>query len=168
MRIRKARAGDERSIAAVIIDTWKVAYRGILPEGFLGALTTEKHEKLFKKNIADAKETVLVLENVHKEIVGVVSGGQDRSGKYDCELVAIYVLPDYQKKGFGKQLFKAFIEEQKRSKYKSMIVWAFRENRDKGFYKKLGGLVREEKSYPFAGNELPIEGYTWEDIHTVK
>jgi len=168
MRIRTAQAGDEQSIASVIIDTWKVAYRGIVPDSFLDSLTTEKHEELFRKNIRDKTETILVLEDHEKRIVGVVSGKQDRLGTYDCELVAIYLLPDYQKRGYGKRLFKELIEKHKKNQYKSMIIWTFRDNRDRKFYEILGGSVREEKSHFFDGNEIAIVGYTWQDINEIK
>lgn len=106
MRIRMAQPGDEQSIASVIIATWKVCYRGIVPNSFLDSLTTEKHEELFRNNIANKTETILVLENDKNQIVGMISGGQDRSKLYDCELVAIYILPDYQKKAMAKGCFK--------------------------------------------------------------
>jgi len=168
MQIRTAQVGDEQSIAGVIIDTWKVAYRGIVPDSFLDSLTTEKHEELFRRNITDKTETILVLENHEKQIVGVVSGGQDRLGNYDCELVAIYILPDYQKMSYGKCLFRQLIEEHKKYQYKSMIIWTFRDNRDRNFYESLGGLVREEKPHSIDGNEIAIVGYTWQDINEIK
>lgn len=167
MKIRIAKTGDERSIAAVIIDTWKVAYRRILPDDFLDSLTTEKHEELFRKNIAERQETIFVLENEKNDIVGVISGGKDRAGICDCELVAIYILPAYQKLGYGKQLFKALIDDYKQKQYQSMIIWAFKDNRDREFYSKLGGIVHEERSISFAGTDYAIVGYIWQDIHTI-
>ncbi|MCC5464010.1 GNAT family N-acetyltransferase [Pelosinus baikalensis] len=168
MKIRTAQVGDEQSIAGVIIDTWKVAYRGIVPDSFLDSLTTEKHEELFRKNIANKTETIFVLENHKNQIVGVVSGGQDRSGIYGCELVVIYILPDYQKMGYGKRLFQELIEEHKRNQYKSMIIWTFRDNRDRKFYEILGGLAREEKKHSFDGKDIVLVGYTWQDINEIK
>lgn len=168
MKIRNAQPGDEQSIASVIITTWKACYRGIVPNSFLDSLTTEKHEELFRNNIANKSETILVLENDKNQIVGMVSGGQDRSKLYDCELVAIYILPDYQKKGHGKWLFQELIQAHRQHRFESMLVWTFRDNRDREFYEKMGGLVSEEKSYSFAGKELALVGYTWSNINKIK
>jgi len=168
MNIRTAQVGDEQSIAGVIIDTWKVAYRGIVPDSFLDSLTTEKHEELFRKNIPDKTETILVVENREKQVVGMVSGGADRLKIYDCELYAIYILPEYQKMGYGKWLFQQLIEEHKKNECKSMIIWTFRDNRDREFYEILGGLAREEKRRSFDGNEITLVGYTWQDINDIK
>lgn len=168
MQIRTARVGDEKSIADVIVNTWKDAYRDIVPDSFINSLTTEKHEKLFRENIKNGTETILVLVNPKNQIIGVVCGGQDRSGIYDCELVAIYILPDYQKRGYGKWLFRELIEEHKKNQYRSMIIWTFRDNKDRQFYEILGGLVREEKNISFDGIEIAIVGYTWKDINEIE
>lgn len=167
MEIRNAKTGDERPIAEVIIHTWKESYRGIVPENFLSTLTAEKHVELFRNHILNQTETILVLENSQKEIVGMASGGQDRSGQYDCELVAIYILPEYQKKGFGRLLFKTLIEAHKENRYNSMIIWTFKDNRDRMFYENLGGIVCEEKTHAFDGKEIPIAGYVWKNINDI-
>lgn len=167
MIIRNARTGEEQSIANVIINTWRAAYRGIIPDRFLDALTTGKHEALFKENIKSAPENIFVLENHEQQIVGMVFGGSDRSGAFDCELVAIYILPDYQKRGYGKKLFKALIERYKKQTYKSMLIWTFKDNKDQEFYKKLGGVVSKEMSYTFGEKNVPLVGYTWDNINDI-
>lgn len=167
MKIREAKAGDEKKIADVIISTWKVAYRGIVPDDFLDVLTTEQHEKLFKKNISEKTETILVLENNAEKVVGMISGGVDRSREYDCEIVAIYILPEYQKKGLGSCLFKEMITSHKRHNYKTMVIWTFKENKDSGFYEKLGGEIRLENTCFIGNTKIPIVGFIWDDINRV-
>jgi len=164
MNIRIAQAGDESSIAQVIVQTWKAAYRGIVSDSFLDTMTTEKHEVLFRDHISQQSETILVLENEVGKIVGMVSGGRDRSGSCDCELVAIYILPGYQKKGYGSGLFRGLVEKHKKNQYRSMLIWTFQDNRDRGFYETLGGVVREEKTISFDGPDIPIVCYMWQDI----
>ena len=168
MKIRKAETGDEKNIASVIISTWKDAYQGIVPDDFLMSLNTEKHEQLFKEQIKEQKETIIILENDDKRIVGMVLGGKDRSGAFDCEIVAIYVLPEYQKQGYGKLLFKHIIEEHKKHSYKSMIIWTFEKNKDQRFYEKLGGIIQKTSNHIINGKAIPIVGYVWEDISKIK
>jgi len=167
MKIRKARLGDEKDIANVVVSTWKVAYKDILPDEFLKSLTTERHEKILREHIEKQTETVLVLEDDDERIVGMISGGKDRSGLYDCEVVAIYIIPEHQKKGYGKELFKALIREYKKNSYKTMIVWAFKENKDQKFYEKLGGTIKQQKVEALWGIEKTIVGYVWADINTI-
>lgn len=167
MRIRKAKAGDEKGIAQVINLTWKDAYRGIVPAEFLNTMTTERHEEMFRENIRTNSEAIFVLEDGEREIVGMASGAQDRSRQYDCELVAIYILPAYQKKGLGKELFKEIIAEHRKNKYRSMIIWTLEQNKDRAFYEKLGGQVKARKTIVLDGQEMPLAGYVWEDISQI-
>jgi len=167
MKIRRAEIGDEKKIAAVIVITWKNAYQGILPDAFLAALTTEKHERLFKEHLKAQTETIIVLENEAGEIVAMVSGGKDHLAEFDCEIVAIYVLPEYQKRGCGRLLFENIIEEHKKKRYKSMIVWTFAANKDQKFYEKLGGAIRKTGSHNIGGKEIPTVGYVWDDIDNI-
>ena len=60
------------------------------------------------------------------------------------------------------------IEDHKRSGYKSMAIGTFRENKDKQFYNKLGGLIKEEKNIFLGDKEIPIVGYIWQDIRNIK
>lgn len=163
MTIRKAKLGDENEMAQVIIETWKCAYKNIVPDDFLDSLTPDKHIELLGKQLSENKEAIFVLEDENK-IVGMISGGEDRSGKKDCEIVAIYIQTHYQKRGFGRKLFDTIIREHIKNNYKSMIIWTFEENKDRKFYEKLGGQIEERNSYTISGKEIPLIGFVWNDI----
>jgi hypothetical protein len=64
-------------------------------------------------------------------------------------------------------VFKNLVEEHKRNGFKSMIIWTFRDNKDRNFYEILGGIISEEKSYNFGGSDIPIIAYTWKDISEI-
>ncbi len=165
MIIRRARIGDEQNIAKVIIYTWKDAYKSIVPDDFLADLTIDKHEQLFKEQIKE--ETFFVLENDDGNIIGMVSGGKDRSNAFDCEIVAIYILPEYQKMGYGRQLFKNIIKDHRANNHHSMIIWTFKENKDQKFYEKLGGSIQKTGMHLIGDKEIPIIGYVWDDINKI-
>lgn len=167
MIIRRARIGDEQNIAKLIIHTWKDAYRGIVPDDFLAALTTDKHEQLFKEQIKKAEATIFVLENDSGNIIGMVSGGKDRSNAFDCEIVALYILPEYQKKGYGRQLFKNIIKDHRANNHHSMIIWTFKENKDQKFYEKLGSSIQKTGMHRIGDKEIPIIGYIWDDMNKI-
>lgn len=167
MHIRRAKTGDETAIANVVVKTWKDAYQGIVPQSFLDSLTIDKFAQRYKETIPTNKEPIFVLEDKGGKIVGMVLGGADRSGKYDCELMAIYILPEYQNKGYGRKLFLELIKEHKKNNYRSMIIWTFEDNRDREFYEKLGGVAREEQNLMLADKELRVIGYVWDDIGTI-
>lgn len=167
MKIRAAKPGDEKAIAQVVIDTWKDAYQGIVSQHFLDSLTTEKHEVLLTQQIAQNTQIIYVMESEQNQIQGMISGGVDRSEKYDCEIVAIYIDRDYQKCGIGKRLFLECINAFRTQGCKSMVIWTFENNKDRGFYDKMGGVVAEHKTYPIGNQDLPLVGYVWNDIDEI-
>lgn len=164
MNIRAAKPGDEKSIAQVIIDTWKDAYQGIVSQDFLDSLTTEKHEALLTQQIAENTQIIYVMESEDDQILGMISGGVDRSEKYDCEIVAIYIGRDHQKCGIGKRLFSECVNAFRTRGYKTMIVWTFEDNKDRGFYDKMGGVVGEHTQHLIGDEELPLVGYVWKGM----
>ncbi len=168
MKIRAAKPGDENAVAQIIIDTWKDAYKGIVSQCFLDSLTTEKHEALLAQQIAQSTQIIYVLESEQNTIQGMISGGVDRSEKYDCEIVAIYIGRDYQKFGFGKRLFSACVNVFRAQGYKTMVIWTFASNKDRAFYDKMGGVVAEHKTYPIGNEDLPLVGYVWDDIEEIR
>ena len=92
-------------MAAAVTAVWKEAYRGIVPDNFLNRMKPDRHEMIFRERIKDGKEFIAVLEDEAGEIAGMASGAKERYGRYDCELIAIYILPEYRRHGFGRQLF---------------------------------------------------------------
>ena len=165
MRIRAGKVGDEKAIAQVIISTWKDSYKGIVSQSFLDSLTTEKHEVLFAQQLAQGTQIIHVLETDENIIVGMISGGVDSSGKYDCEIVAIYIENEYQKCGFGKRLFFENIKQYKDRGYKTMIIWTFEKNRDREFYERMGGKAIENQTCKVGNEDLPLVGFVWKDIN---
>ena len=49
MKIRYAKVGDEKYIADIIINTWKVVYQGIVPDDFLLSLTPENMKSCLRR-----------------------------------------------------------------------------------------------------------------------
>jgi len=167
MIIREARAGDEKGMAAAVTAVWKEAYRGIVPDNFLNRMKPDRHEMIFWERIKDGKEFIAVLEDEAGEIAGMASGAKERYGRYDCELIAIYILPEYGRHGFGRQLFHTVTAHLAAQGFRSMIIWTFEKNRDRCFYDGLGGTPSETDSLLIAGKRIPTVGYVWKDVSMI-
>lgn len=73
------------------------------------------------------------------------------------EVYAIYVLPEYQRQGIGRQLMSMCAEELLRGSMDTLLVWVLEANPARRFYERLGGeLVRTGwmESYGVRGKEL--------------
>ena len=80
MIIRQAALEDAAKIARVHVDTWRTAYRGIVPEEYLANMSYEESEKRWAGRLSDseAKIRIYVAEDEAGHIAGFVCGGVTR------------------------------------------------------------------------------------------
>ncbi len=169
-KIRKAKITDVNAIAKVHIAVWKTTYTGIIPQDFLDKLSLERSENNWKKtlNNTDSNNVFLVCENELGEIVGFIGGGTNREKEslleYSGELMAIYILKEYQKKGLGSLLMRSFQKELLKCGIVNMIIWVLKDNESRYFYEKLGGVLLKEKEYHIGGATQIGVSYGWKNI----
>ena len=169
MIVREAKIADAAAIARVNIDTWRTAYRNIVPTDYLAQLSYEKRESSWQETLANVENTgdfVCVAENDSGQIVGFAAGGSERSGKYayQGELFAIYILEAYQRQGIGQQLVRTVAQKLAELSFNSMLVWVLGDNSACRFYEFLGGKNIAEMQTSRAGVALKEIAYGWTDI----
>lgn len=138
--IRKAKEQDAEAIALVHIRSWQKAYEAYIPESILSNLSvsdrTQQWLALLHKGV-----TILVVE-VSNHIIGFASICDFREGNKSNasgEIKAIYLHPDYWRKGFGTKLCLAALDELSKCGYKEVFLWVLADNMQaRMFYKNLG------------------------------
>lgn len=105
MILRAATVADALAVETVRVNTWKVAYRGLLPDSLLDGLTVDAHRRA-AGIIAGSSTTLLALEGPHP--VGMAAYGPCRDDDLDgSELYALYVLPRAWRSGTGTAMLAA-------------------------------------------------------------
>ncbi len=137
MEIRRIRETDSRAeVSRVYEESWKHAYRGIIPQAYLDAIPQGQWAK---KPDADGMRTLVVTDGGH--IVGTSSFCRSRfQDTADFgEIVSIYFLPAYMGKGYGKPLLDAAVAELSSMGFRDVFLWVLEENaRARRFYEKCG------------------------------
>ncbi len=167
MNLRNARLGDEIPIAEIRDKTWKDAYRGILPDEYLDGMDYSESVRKFAEKLSGGREIFYLAEDENGKAAGFIAGKILLDSHDGCELIAIYVLPGHQKKGYGRALFLKLVKDFIERGQKSMILWTFEKNKDREFYNKLGGVPKENKTITFGDAELRLTCYYWDDIRTI-
>lgn len=169
MNIRKANSQDAQGIGKVHVDSWKTTYKGILPDDFLNNLSYEQRTELWKKNISDATNYVLVAENEQNEIIGFATGGTRKTNSVPnaTDLTSIYLLEEYQGIGIGKQLLKEIFAYFKLKGYEKVFVEVLAENKTRNFYEYYGAQYVENTEIKIGGKVLEELIYVWNDIDKV-
>ena len=168
MRVRVASVEDAPGIARVHVDTWRTAYRGILPADFLNALSYEARTQRWCENLAQAgpQQFTLVAED-DDAVVGFAGGGPERDGMpgYDGEIYAVYVLAQHQRRGIGRQLMGVSARRLMDHGFGAAMLWALEANwRARAFYEALGGQFIGRKAKVVADTPQIEVAYGWPDL----
>lgn len=160
--LRPVRPADASAVARVYVDTWRDAYRGLIPQAYLDSMSHALHERRWRQAFA-AGGWGFVAE-LDRRIVGFASGGRCRSrGRWSGELFVLYVLPPWQGRGVGRALFDATYFELARRGHPDMLVWVLSTNPARRFYEHLGGEPAGENFCDIGGARLKEVGYGWRD-----
>lgn len=148
--IRYADISDSKELANIHSSSWKIAYKGIVPDEILENITVEKREKYFEKALSEGWEEDAIIYN-DNEAVGLICIGkcrdEDKNGTYG-EIWGIYLLPDYWHRGIGLKLINWGLNELYKRKYKKVTLWVLEGNFNaRRFYEKVGfkhdGTIKE-------------------------
>ncbi len=166
LTIRPAETRDAPAIAKVHVDTWQIAYRGIVPQDYIDNLTVQNRTMSWLRLLERNPDLItLVSENHDGRIVGFASGGpiRHREPRFEAEITTLYVSPHAQRQGHGRRLFMALSNRLAQRGLKGLFVWVLAENDARAFYETLGGREVSEITRDFAGAALREIGYGWAD-----
>ena len=176
--IRKAISSDAFGIAKVHINSWKSTYKGLISDEYLSTLSlkTKERQWLDKLSTPNVDIFTFVAENDVGKLIGFVTGGlvqykgQNQAfmeEKFKGELMAIYLLEPFQRRGIGHELTYKLMNELMVHGVNTMITWVLKGNSAAEFYKSLGGNYIGERTIDI-GNERYVEyAYGWDNLTRV-
>ncbi|MDQ0159908.1 GNAT family N-acetyltransferase [Alkalibacillus salilacus] len=170
MNIRRACVEDAEQIAKVHEQTWIETYQPIIEQDDLQQITSFEHRKIMWETALQTNHHVFVLETLHEEIVGFIAGGKARTDylEVEGEIYNIYVSPDYQGGGYGKELLRTFVEECETIGYQSLLVWILTDNPNGEFYVRLGARPIEAEQITIGKGTYEETAYGWYDLQKLK
>lgn len=167
--IRKATVEDAAEIANVHINSWREAYKGLLPQEFLDErpLNFKNRYELWKKVTQNPDQVTLVAESAEHGVVGMVNGtnGRDVDKKDWCEVWCIYLLEKYHGRKIGFNLLKQYFDIHVDKGFTKGYLWVLDKNPTIKFYEKVGGRYDgKDKGIEIAGKKVKELMYEWESI----
>ena len=173
MRIREARLGDEAAMARVSVDSYRAAHRDHIPEKSLMRYTYEESERNWARALRELSEDdereeyIYVAENDAGNIIGVAMGGPEGSNHplYTGEIYFLYLLPEYHRRGIGRQLTISVVERLVEHGMDSLLIRVLKANAPaRRFYEALGGQLELEEQIEDRGALLDQVAYGWRDV----
>ncbi|MDP9282048.1 MAG: GNAT family N-acetyltransferase, partial [Chloroflexota bacterium] len=166
VRVRRAVVEDADAIERVRTDTWRAAYRGLMPDALLDGLGYDATRRREFMAALPPNQFVLVAED-EGAVAGFCIGGRSRApeDRFRGEVYAIYVLPEQHGRGIGRAMLQAAARELVDRDLRSMIIWVLRENApSRRFYERMGGVWIRDEVRDLDGVRVTESAYGWPDI----
>jgi GNAT superfamily N-acetyltransferase len=145
MRIRRALPADSPIIGQIRIRGWRAAYRGLLPDDSLDAMSDVGRESQRRERLRrpPARSGAWVVEDDGGQVVGFALTGPTRDLDVDRastgEVFAIYLEPEFVGRGFGRALFARSVDDLKAMGYRRAVLWVLAQNEPaRRFYEAAG------------------------------
>jgi len=142
MQLLPARISDAPVYARIHVDSWRAAYRELIPDSYIERFTYELREQRFRQSLAaNAEETYLIQQN--DQVVGILTLGVARDSDVDVhrtgEIWGIYLSPNYWRKGIGRQVVREAESMLQARGYETIILWVLEKNQQaRQFYEAMG------------------------------
>ncbi|WP_329260880.1 GNAT family N-acetyltransferase [Streptomyces sp. NBC_01478] len=161
LQIRPMALADCDRVSEIRVLGWRFAYRGLMPQPFLDALSAKDDAERHRARLAQGDGSVVNLVATRgAEIVGWVAFGPYRDGEVrtgDVELYALYLDPRHLGTGAGRALTQETLRRCAALGHDHVLLWVVRDNaRARRFYERAGFRADgTEEPYEVAGVLVP-------------
>lgn len=158
--IRKNLEKDQAQMAQIKIDGWRTAYDKIVASKYLKSLDYDRQTQRYLSSFEEYKDLVFVAVRGEEVLGYSYFNLKDKDGKYDSELVSLYIKKEEAGRGIGSSLLIVTAKELYSLGKQNMIVWCFSDNVNAiSFYQGLGGVKVEEKMAHIGEEDYLEYGY---------
>ncbi|MFC1455830.1 GNAT family N-acetyltransferase [Microvirga arabica] len=165
--IRLGTPADSAAIGQILADGWHQAYSGFMRESELGqridpGYRAQEVGTWLSTDFDPAKELLLVAEQ-DGNIGGFLAarlGDRNDVGSV-ARVTLLYVSPEQQGQGIGRQLLLEAAEWLKLHAPGPISIGAFEQNPFRSFYESIGGMVVETVMVRVDAREWPVVVYLW-------
>ena len=142
--IRKAKLGDEKTLAYIQTESWKSAFTDIISAEDMERCTDiVKAEAMYENVLKSGYAEISILERDRKPHC-IAAWSKARNPQFsDCaELICIHSLSENRGKGYGSMMMNHIIDEIENSGHNSVLLWVFEKNTcARRFYEKHGFVL---------------------------
>jgi ribosomal protein S18 acetylase RimI-like enzyme len=160
MKTLPASLQDAEGIAAAHVSAWQTAYRGIVSDAFLDAMSVDDRTSRWRALLSDQQCSILVAK-VHEQVLGFVRYGkhrEERSSPEEAEIWTMYVHPKAWRGGIGRSLMTAALSALDQRGYLSTWVWVLAANHQAiTFYSSCGFKLQPQSLRSFRLGEQQLE-----------
>lgn len=142
MTLRRATSADAEAVGRIHVESWNVAYRGIMPDDVIAKTDLVYRTQFWAERIADPDWPVFVIE-AGGECVAfcqmIASRDPDDDPQQVGHITSLHVLPWLRGTGHGRALMDHVLSEFRKRGFAAVTLWVLEENRPaRKFYERYG------------------------------
>lgn len=166
---REASIHDCPAVAKVQVRSWRESFAGIVPQTVTDRITVDVRTRAFEQRFQSDSYKMFVAEVAEHGIVGFADCGDPRLQieTFESELYAIFLLPEFQGAGVGRELFSRCLRTVADRGKSSMYLQAFEFSPYRPFYDKLAGRVAGKRPIEIEGTTFNSVVYVWENLRPI-
>ena len=142
MTLRRATPADAAAVGRIHVESWNVAYRGIMPDDVIAKTDLAYRTQFWAERIADPDWPVFVIEEEGECVAFcqmIPSRDPDDDPAQIGHITSLHVLPWLRGHGHGRLLMSHVLGEFRNRGYTAVTLWVLQENRPaRGFYEAYG------------------------------
>jgi ribosomal protein S18 acetylase RimI-like enzyme len=153
MTLRRATPADAAAVGHIHVESWKVAYHGIMPDDVIARTDLTFRTAFWAERITDREWPVFLIEEEGQAVAFcqmVPSKDPDDDPTQVGHITSIHVLPQLRGHGYGRLLMDHVLGEFRRRGFAEVTLWVLKENHNaRRFYEKYGfHLDGDTRNYP--------------------
>ena len=158
--VRAVTPADVPAVTRLQVASWQAAYAGIIPAGYLAAMSAAEREQRHLARVTDPEpRAAYLLAERDGAVVGMANVGPARDDDLDPavtgEIRAMYADPGAWSTGVGSALMRAGLERLRAGGFTTVTLWVLEDNeRARQFYE--GWRFRADGSRHVAHLGAPV------------
>jgi GNAT superfamily N-acetyltransferase len=165
--LRLGTADDADAIAALHAESWRSAYRGLLPDEDLGEKLDDERRQFWRKRFAapDPERRIVFLATANDVLVGFACVLADADPAHGPLLDNLHVKPGWRGHGIGTRLLhESRAWSRAIAPGQPMHLWVLEGNAPaRRFYRNQGGVEEERLSEERGGMTIAAWRCIWRD-----
>jgi len=148
-KLRTATPDDIPAIIDLQSKIWEPTYRPILSQEQIAFMFAQMYSlDALTRQMTEQGHEFILAETPARQLLGFASFSIYDAGAHTFKLHKIYVLPETQGTGLGRQLLTAVEDRCRRQGGRELLLNVNRHNKARTFYEKQGFEVRSEEDIP--------------------
>jgi ribosomal protein S18 acetylase RimI-like enzyme len=170
VKLRRARLEDAAAVGHIHVESWNVAYRGIMPDDVIARTDLSYRTQFWAERIADAMWPVFLIEEQGAPVAFcqmVPSKDPDDDPTRVGHITSLHVLPALRGRGYGQQLMNHVLAEFHRRNFSDVTLWVLEHNMNARRFYENSGFVRDGGARPYPNTQVPEVRYRIRLPHSI-